>query len=103
MDTCFPQTLHNIATSRWRRCYNQSWPFRGRNCGDQLNIRECCNFNTNDTPLQTDEACGAGESKNDRMGKATSSHCSPKWAEGGHAEPVIGLAKGRSRWLCPPY
>jgi len=21
----------------------------------------------------------------------------------GHAEPVIGPAKGRTRWLCPPY
>src|SRR5215471_20013568 len=24
-------------------------------------------------------------------------------AEGGHAEPVIGPAEGRTRWLCPPY
>ena len=23
--------------------------------------------------------------------------------EGGHAEPVIGPAEGRTRWLCPPY
>jgi hypothetical protein len=22
---------------------------------------------------------------------------------GGHAEPVIGPAEGRTRWLCPPY
>jgi len=24
-------------------------------------------------------------------------------ALGGHAEPVIGPAEGRTRWLCPPY
>jgi cytochrome c5 len=29
--------------------------------------------------------------------------CPPGLARGGHAEPVIGPAEGRTRWLCPPY
>src|SRR5258708_39370634 len=29
--------------------------------------------------------------------------CPPGPGNGGHAEPVIGSAEGRTHWLCPPY
>src|SRR5262245_41085040 len=36
------------------------------------------------------------------VGKARSA-CPPSLSQGGHAELVIGPARGRTRWLCPPY
>jgi hypothetical protein len=39
-----------------------------------------------------------------RVGKgALFAPCPHGYDEGGHAEPVIGPAEGRTRWLCPPY
>jgi len=39
-----------------------------------------------------------------RVGKsARFAPCPRGQGAGGHAEPVIGPAKGRTRWLCPPY
>src|ERR1700723_2957345 len=39
-----------------------------------------------------------------RVGKgALFAPCRRGYDNGGHAEPVIGPAEGRTRWLCPPY
>jgi hypothetical protein len=39
-----------------------------------------------------------------RVGKgALFAPCPRGYDDGGHAEPVIGPAEGRTRWLCPPY